>query len=103
MKAPKHHLFVCGGFRLKGDTQGACAKSGATRLIQYLESELVDRDMNDVVISSTGCLKLCDRGPVLMVYPEGYWYKGVDEDAIDEILDALEAGQPATDYLLTDA
>jgi (2Fe-2S) ferredoxin len=53
------------------------------------------------MVSSTGCLKLCEEGPVLVVYPEGYWYRGVtSEDAIDEILDALEEGRPAGAYLL---
>jgi (2Fe-2S) ferredoxin len=103
MKKPSHHLFVCGGFRTKGDAQGVCNKKGATNLIQYLEGELIDRGLDDVVISSTGCLKLCDRGPVLMVYPEGDWYREVNEDAIDEILDALESGTTADEYLLTEA
>jgi (2Fe-2S) ferredoxin len=103
MKVPKHHLFVCGGFRTRGDAQGACTKKGSLSLVQYLENELVDRDLEDTMVSSTGCLKLCDRGPVLMVYPEGYWYGNVDEDSLDEILDALEEGEPATEYLLTDA
>jgi (2Fe-2S) ferredoxin len=54
------------------------------------------------MVSTTGCLKLCDSGPVLLVYPEGHWYAGVDrEAAIDAILDALEDGGPARDYLLS--
>lgn len=36
-----------------------------------------------------------------MVYPEGYWYGSVDEDTVDEILDALESGEAASEYLLT--
>ncbi|WP_071516257.1 (2Fe-2S) ferredoxin domain-containing protein [Geitlerinema sp. PCC 9228] len=101
MKTPKHHIFVCGGFRLKGDAQGVCGKKGSVSLLQYLETELCDRDLEDVVVSSTGCLKQCDKGPILMVYPEGYWYGSVDEDTVDEILDALESGEAASEYLLT--
>ncbi|KPQ39020.1 MAG: Ferredoxin [Phormidium sp. OSCR] len=101
MQTPKHHLFVCAGFRTRGDAQGACNKKGGLSLVQYLENELVDRDLEDVVVSTTGCLKMCDRGPVLMVYPQGDWYGNVDEDALDEILDALEEGETADEYLLT--
>jgi (2Fe-2S) ferredoxin len=44
-------------------------------------------------------MNLCNNGPVMMVYPDNYWYGNVDEEAIDEILDALEDGKPAEDYL----
>ena len=54
------------------------------------------------MVSSTGCLKLCDEGPVMIIYPQAYWYRGVaSEEAVDEILDALEDGKPAEQYLLT--
>ena len=58
-----------------------------------------DRGLDDVLVSPTGCLKLCEKGPVMMVYPDNYWYGEVDEDAINTILDALEEGKPAEDYL----
>ncbi|NEO25514.1 MAG: (2Fe-2S) ferredoxin domain-containing protein [Kamptonema sp. SIO4C4] len=99
LQKPKHHIFVCASFRAGGDAQGVCDRKHAKSLIQYLENEIVDRGLDDVLISSTGCLKLCNHGPVMMVYPDNYWYGEVDEDAIDEILDALEEGEPAADYL----
>jgi (2Fe-2S) ferredoxin len=100
MQKPKHHIFVCGSFRVRGEPKGVCQNKGSASLIQYLENELVDRGLDDVMVSSAGCLKMCDRGPVLMVYPDNYWYGGVDEDVVDEILDALEEDQPAEEYLL---
>jgi (2Fe-2S) ferredoxin len=62
---------------------------------------LADRGMDNVMVSTTGCLKLCDSGPILVVYPNGQWYAGVDgEDAIDAILDALKEGGTAEYYLM---
>ena len=53
------------------------------------------------MVSTTGCLKLCDSGPILVVYPNGHWYAGVDgEDAIDAILDAIQEGGTAEYYLM---
>ena len=98
MKKPKHHIFVCASFRMSGAPQGVCSKKGAGSLLQYLEGELSDRGMDDVAVSMTGCLKLCDKGPVLVVYPEGYWYGEVNETKIDEILDALENGKVVEKY-----
>jgi (2Fe-2S) ferredoxin len=46
-------------------------------------------------------MKQCDNGPVMVIYPENYWYGNVEsEDIIDEILDALEDGAAAEEYLL---
>ncbi|MEQ8969093.1 MAG: (2Fe-2S) ferredoxin domain-containing protein [Coleofasciculus sp. C1-SOL-03] len=98
MQKPEHHIFVCSSFRVNGNAQGVCQKKDSTTLIQYLESEITDRGL-DALVSSTGCMNLCNNGPVMMVYPDNYWYGNVDEEAIDEILDALEDGKPAEDYL----
>jgi (2Fe-2S) ferredoxin len=101
MEKPKHHIFVCASFRFSGEPQGICHKKGSTDLIGYMEQELADRDMTDVVVSSTGCLKVCDRGPAMVIYPAGTWYGNVEgEDAIDAILDALEDGEVAEDYVI---
>ena len=54
-----------------------------------------------MVVSSTGCLKICDTGPSMVVYPENWWYGRVEsESAIDEIIEALEEGKPAQTYLI---
>lgn len=98
MKKPAHHIFVCASFRMSGSPQGVCAKKGAGSLLQYLETELSDRGMQEVNVSMTGCLKVCDKGPVMVVYPEGHWYGNVDEEKIDAILDALESGESVDEY-----
>ncbi|MCK5213814.1 MAG: (2Fe-2S) ferredoxin domain-containing protein [Candidatus Omnitrophica bacterium] len=100
MEKPDFHFFVCNSFRAGGESQGICNKKGAVDLIQYLESELADRGMSSFV-TSTGCLKVCDRGPAMVVYPKGDWYGNLGEEAIDEILDAMEEGSIAEKYLLT--
>lgn len=99
MAKPKHHILVCCSFRGL-EPKGKCIKKGSNNLIPYIEEELADRGI-DAMVSSTGCLKYCEEGPVLVVYPQGYWYGGVtSEEAVDDILDALEAGKPAPDHIL---
>jgi (2Fe-2S) ferredoxin len=100
MDKPQHHLLVCASFRTSGDPQGACFKKGSSDFLAYLDGEILDRGL-DARVSSTGCVKQCSQGPILIVYPEGHWYGGVDSEvAIDAILDALEDGDVAEDYLL---
>lgn len=100
MQKPEYHIFVCNSFRMTGEPQGVCNKKGAPGLLQYLEEEISDRGL-DAMVSSTGCLKICDRGPAMVIYPQGWWYGELDEEGLDEILDALEEGNPVESKLLT--
>ena len=100
MNKPECHILVCNSFRLGGDPQGVCNKKGAGDLPQYLETELGDRGI-DAMVSTTSCFKACEQGPLMVVYPQGWWYRGVDsEEKVDEILDALEDGEPAEEMLV---
>ncbi len=89
MQKPEHHFLVCNSFRLNGDPQGACNRKEAVGLLQYLEEEIVDRCL-DAMVSSTGCLKQCEKGPVMVVYPQNDWHGEVNQDKIDEVLDEME-------------
>ena len=101
MEKPSRHILVCGSFRSSGEPQGICNKKGSAQFVPYLEAELADRGMDDVFISMTTCLKVCDRGPAMVIYPDNLWYGPIEsEEDIDNILDALEDGVPAEDYLL---
>ncbi len=92
MEKPEYHLFVCASFRADGDPKGVCHKKGSVPLLPYIENEILDRGL-DAQITSTGCMKVCDHGPVMVIQPQGLWYGQVEsEDAVDEILDALEDG-----------
>ena len=40
------------------------------------------------MISNTGCLGLCNDGPIVIVYPEGTWYGKVTPNDVDEIVES---------------
>ncbi len=101
MEKPDYHFIVCNSFRMTGDPQGICNKKGAPDLLQFLENEILDRGINGMV-TSAGCLKVCDRGPAMVVYPQARWYGAVTEDRLDEILDAIEDGNPPPSDLVDD-
>ena len=100
MQKPEHHILVCCSFRTAGAPQGVCHKKGSNQLLGHLENEIADRGLA-IQVSSTGCLKVCDRGPAMVVYPEGNWYGGVNTtEDVDAILDAIEAGTAADKYTI---
>lgn len=91
MKKPDHHIFLCASYRVSGEPKGICHKKGSIELLQYIEEEIVDRGIDNVLVSSTGCLKQCDNGPIMVIYPDNIWIKEVNsEEVVDDILDALE-------------
>ena len=100
MEKPDTHFIVCNSFRVSGEPKGTCSKKGAADLLGYLENEIVARGLN-AQVSSTSCLKCCEHGPAMVIYPAGWWYNEVDTGKLDVILDALEEGRPATELLLS--
>ncbi len=99
MATPEHIIMLCQSFRAGGDPKGICHKQ-TDGFLQYIEEEIIDRGL-DCLVTATSCLKQCEQGPVMVVMPENWWFKGVDsEAAIDAILDGLEDGEPAAEYRL---
>ena len=46
-------------------------------------------------------MKLCEKGPIMVVQPDNWWFGGVNsEEAIDAILDGIEAGEACAEYSL---
>lgn len=98
---PKTHVIMCASSRIAGVPKGGCQGRGATDLVQYMQEEANDRGIEDILVTNTGCLQICPRGPIAIVYPAGNWYGRVDsEEKVDEILDAIEAGTVVEHLLL---
>jgi len=89
MSKPNHHIFVCGSFRSTG-AQGVCHKKESIQILQHVTTELQDRGLDDVMVSSTGCMNICDSGPVMVIYPENLWYRQATVETAEAILDSLE-------------
>ena len=93
MNKPKHHIFVCSSSRLNGQQKGFCFSKDSVKVLEYCLEEVQDRELEgEVFVSNTGCLGVCNQGPIIVIYPEGVWYGGVGLDDVPEIFDAMEAG-----------
>lgn len=99
MQKPQFHIFLCNSFRVNGEPLGVCNKKKSADLLQYLQCEIADRGL-DAIVSTTSCMNVCEKGPILLIYPQAWWYHEVTEAKIDEILDSLEAGEPADELLM---
>ncbi|MBI3393029.1 MAG: (2Fe-2S) ferredoxin domain-containing protein [Nitrospirae bacterium] len=82
-----HHLFMCMNERPASDPRGSCTARGAGPLMEHLKVRAKEMDLPGVRANKAGCLDACDRGPSLVVYPEGVWYTVRTTADIDRILE----------------
>ena len=89
----ERHVLVCGGT--------GCTSSGSPKIIEELEKEFAEKGLKDKVqIVKTGCFGLCERGPIMIVYPEGSFYSRVKVEEIPRIVDEhLIGGNPVKEFL----
>jgi (2Fe-2S) ferredoxin len=63
-------------------------------IVNTFIEEIEDRGLGgEVMVSNTGCLSLCEKGPVVVIYPDNIWYGGVTLDDVEEIINEhIEGG-----------
>lgn len=103
MEPFRHHIFVC--TQEKPDGVTSCPANHSWQILRLLEKEIAAQGLdNDVQLSTCGCLGLCDEGPILIVYPEGVWYRKVQQSDVPEIVTSyLRDGQVLARLAWTDA
>ncbi len=84
----KYHVFFCTNQRESG--KQCCEQCNATEIRAYAKAKIKELGLSGegkVRINSAGCLDRCELGPVLVVYPEETWYRYLDREDIDEIIE----------------
>ena len=93
------HVFLCIG--------GACCEPAVGEAAwEVLKRELKDRGLsladgpNACYRTKVGCLRVCQDGPIAVVYPEGTYYSGLTAERIPEFVQKhLVEGQPIEEQI----
>jgi (2Fe-2S) ferredoxin/predicted O-methyltransferase YrrM len=91
-----YHVYVCD--QQKPEGVPCCTARGSRDMIDALRREIATQSLADAVqITTCGSLGLCERGPNMVVYPEGVWYSGVRAEDVPEIVDShFRHGRPVS-------
>lgn len=98
------HVFCCSNQRPPGHARGCCADKNAEALRNHLKRRAKELGLGDVRINNAGCLDRCALGPVMVVYPDGVWYRALTIADIEEIVTQhLQHGKPVARLMLSNA
>lgn len=102
MEPFRHHVFVCTQQKPEGVT--CCLAGGSVSVLETLQAELGRQKLSDEVqVTACGCLGLCDDGPIMIVYPDGVWYRKITAEDVAEIVSShLGAGQAVSRLVWND-
>jgi 3-hydroxy-5-methyl-1-naphthoate 3-O-methyltransferase len=94
MEPFRHHVYVCD--QRKPEGAPCCSARGSGAVLEALRREIGAQGLSGAVqVTTCGSLGLCERGPNLVVYPEGQWYSGVRPEDVPEIVrEHLGHGRP---------
>ncbi len=94
----ERHIFLCAD-----QTKPKCCDRQHSLVIwEYLKQRITDLQLETKVFrTKANCLRICQSGPIMVVYPDGVWYHSIDQQAIDRILsEHIMGNQIVADYVI---
>lgn len=79
------HIFLC----CDQSTPKCCDKDRSLVAWDYLKRRLKELGLSEqggILRTRANCLRVCEGGPIAVVYPEGTWYGACDPPVLETII-----------------
>ena len=94
----RRHIFLC-----CDQTEAKCCDKdrglAAWTFLKRRLKELKLSEQGGILRTKANCLRICEGGPIAVVYPEGTWYAGLTAERIPLFVQQhLVEGRPVTEW-----
>lgn len=94
----KRHIFIC----CDAKDDKCIRREEGEKAWKYLKRRLVELDLvgkGGIYRTKADCFRICAKGPLMVIYPEGIWYHSCSPKVIEEILqEHIIKNRPVSKY-----